>query len=75
MLDEEVKRVLDERIRPLLQQDGGGIEFISIDRAGVVSVHLTGACGNCPGAQLTLQYGVKDILKTEVPGVTDVIAI
>jgi len=72
MLEEAIKKALDE-IRPQLQADGGDIEFISVSDDGKVFVTLTGACGSCPMATMTLKMGVEAHLKKTVPGVTEVI--
>jgi Fe-S cluster biogenesis protein NfuA len=72
------KRVQDviDRIRPLLQADGGDIQVVSIDEpTGKVSVRLQGACRGCPGAAMTLKMGVERHLKEKVPEVTEVIAV
>ncbi len=61
-----------EKIRPLLQRDGGDIELVDVNEDGVVQVRLTGACGGCPMSQMTLKMGVEKALKQEVPGVTRV---
>lgn len=71
-MEEAVKTALDE-IRPMLQADGGNVEFISVSDDGKVSVKLTGACGGCPMAAMTLKMGVESHLKKKVPGVTEVI--
>lgn len=68
---EQVEKVL-EKIRPLLQRDGGDIELIDVKDDGVVQVKLTGACGGCPMSQMTLKMGVEKALKQEVPEVTRV---
>ncbi len=60
-----------EKIRPLLQRDGGDIEFVAVD-AGVVKVKLKGACGCCPMSQMTLKGVVEQTLKKEVEGVQSV---
>ena len=60
-------------IRPALQADGGDVELIGVDE-GVVKVRLTGACGGCPMAKMTLRNGVERILKEKVPEVKEVIA-
>ena len=60
-------------IRPALQADGGDVELIDA-KDGVVSVKLTGACGGCPMATLTLRNGIERVLKEEVPEVKEVIA-
>jgi len=60
-------------IRPALQADGGDVELIDA-KDGVVSVKLTGACGSCPMATMTLRNGIERVLKEEVPEVKKVIA-
>jgi len=64
-----------ERVRPMLQRDGGDVEFVSLSEDGVVSVRLKGACGNCPGAMMTLKMLIEQTLKQEVPGVKEVIGV
>ena len=70
-LTEQVTAVLDE-IRPHLQKDGGDVELVEITGDGIVRVTLTGACGGCPMAQITLKNGIERILKEKVPGVQSV---
>jgi Fe-S cluster biogenesis protein NfuA len=43
-VQEKVKEVLD-KIRPLLQRDGGDVELVEVTPDGVVKVRLKGACG------------------------------
>jgi Fe-S cluster biogenesis protein NfuA len=74
MLEEKVKTAL-ESVRPSLQADGGDVEFVSLSEGGVVSVKLTGACGSCPMAQMTLKNGIESYLKKEVPEVSSVIGV
>ena len=64
-----------DRIKPILQRDGGDVEFVDINENGVVSVRLQGACGNCPGATMTLKMLIEQTLKQEVPGVKEVIGL
>ncbi|MEE9517963.1 MAG: NifU family protein [Candidatus Adiutricales bacterium] len=71
---EKVEAALD-KIRPQLQADGGGIELIDVDDNGLVRVKLTGACGGCPMAQMTLKQGVERVLKMQVPEVKSVESI
>jgi Fe-S cluster biogenesis protein NfuA len=61
-----------EKIRPFLQRDGGDVELVEVTEDGVVKVKLTGACGGCPMAQITLKRGIEARLKEKVPGVTAV---
>ena len=63
-----------EKIRPMLQRDGGDIELVEVND-GVVKVRLTGACKGCPMSQMTLKQGVEKMLLKEVPGLKEVQAI
>ena len=63
----EVEKVLD-KIRPALQADGGDVELVDVEE-GVVKVRLTGACGGCPMATMTLKCGIEAALKEEIPSV------
>jgi Fe-S cluster biogenesis protein NfuA len=74
MFEEQVKTALNN-VRPSLQADGGDVEFVSLSEDGTVSVKLTGACGGCPMAQMTLKMGIENYLKKEVPQVTAVIGV
>jgi Fe-S cluster biogenesis protein NfuA len=56
-----------EKIRPMLQNDGGDIEFVGMDGA-VVKVRLKGSCSGCAFAALTLQYSVERTLRQSFPG-------
>jgi Fe-S cluster biogenesis protein NfuA len=62
-----VENVL-EKIRPALQADGGDVELVDVE-GGVVKVRLTGACGGCPMASVTLKNGIEALLKKEIPSV------
>jgi Fe-S cluster biogenesis protein NfuA len=70
-MEQEIRLAL-EAVRPSLQADGGDVEFLSVDPAGVVKVKLTGECGGCPMAQLTLKMGIEKYLKEHIPEVTSV---
>ena len=61
-----------EKIRPMLQADGGDIELIDVSDDGVVKVKLVGACAGCAMSQYTLKLGVERMLKHEIPEVTTV---
>jgi Fe-S cluster biogenesis protein NfuA len=63
-----------EKIRPMLQRDGGDIELVEVN-GGVVKVRLTGACKGCPMSQMTLKQGVEKLLLKEVPGLKEVQAV
>ena len=55
-----------EEVRPMLQADGGDIEFVAID-GKVVQVRLKGSCSGCAFATMTLQFGVEKTLKKYFP--------
>jgi Fe-S cluster biogenesis protein NfuA len=74
MLEEQIKSALDN-VRPSLQADGGDVEFVSVGDDGIVSLKLTGACGGCPMAQMTLKMGIESYLKKEIPEVTAVVGV
>ena len=71
---EKVEKALD-KVRPMLQADGGNVELVDVSADGVVKLKLTGTCGCCPMSQMTLKMGVERILKQEVPEVKEVIAL
>ena len=73
MLKERVEAAL-EKIRPSLQNDGGDVELIDVDEAGVVKVRLKGACAGCPMSQMTLKQGIESTLKQEIPEVKEVVS-
>ena len=70
----KVKEVLDE-IRPMLQNDGGDLEFVELKADNTVIVKLRGACAGCPGARMTLKMGVERHLKSKIPDVKAVEAV
>ncbi|MEA5000966.1 MAG: NifU family protein [Endomicrobiaceae bacterium] len=71
---EKVEAALN-KIRPSLQADGGNVELVEVTEDGIVKVRLTGACGGCPMATMTLQYGVKKAIMEAIPEVKNVVAI
>ena len=72
-MKERVQVVID-KIRPLLQRDGGDIQLVEVSD-GVVKVKLQGACGSCPMSAMTLKMGVEKQLKQEIPEIKEVVAI
>ncbi len=63
--EENVKAKLEE-VRPMLQADGGDIEFVAL-KDKVVQVRLQGSCAGCAFATMTLQFGVEKTLKKYFP--------
>ncbi|HOK40273.1 MAG TPA: NifU family protein [bacterium] len=70
-MEDKIKTYINEEIAPYLQADGGNIEFVSFEK-GVVKVKLQGACHGCPGAMMTLKFGVEQRLREEFPEVKSV---
>lgn len=70
---EKVESALNQ-IRPALQADGGDVQLIDVNQ-GMVTLKLTGACGGCPMAAMTLRRGIEQVLKERVPEVREVIAV
>lgn len=66
VFNEENVRAEIERIRPMLQADGGDIRFLGLE-GGKVRVTLTGACSGCAFAALTLHHGVESALRKVFP--------
>jgi len=72
-MKEKIQIAID-RVRPALQADGGDVELVEV-KDGVVSVRLTGACGGCPMASMTLKDGIERVIREEVPEVKEVVAV
>ena len=68
---EQIKELLDTRVRPAVAGDGGDIVFRGF-RDGVVRLHLQGACSGCPSSRATLKHGVENMLRHYVPEVVAV---
>jgi len=64
----KVKTILEEYIKPAVEQDGGAIEFHSFND-GVVKVLLKGACSGCPSSMITLKSGIENLLRSMIPEV------
>jgi Fe-S cluster biogenesis protein NfuA len=68
---EQIKELLDTRVRPAVAQDGGDITFHGFDR-GIVYLHMQGACAGCPSSTLTLKMGIENLLRHYIPEVVEV---
>ena len=72
-MENEIKQLL-EKVRPLLQRDGGDVEFVSYED-GIVKVKFQGACSGCPGAQMTLKMVIEKMLKEQFSEVKEVVGV
>jgi Fe-S cluster biogenesis protein NfuA len=72
-LEEQIKQLLEEYVKPAVAQDGGAIDFKSFED-GVVTVTLKGSCSGCPSSTQTLKAGIERLLKQMMPSVKEVVA-
>ena len=63
-----IKELLDTRIRPTVQEDGGDVIYMGFDD-GVVKLRMQGACNSCPSSVVTLKNGVQNMLQFYIPEV------
>ncbi|MGM0581521.1 MAG: NifU family protein [Bacteroidota bacterium] len=67
-LEEQIKNILDEYIKPAVEQDGGAISFHSYEKdTQRVNLLLQGACSGCPSSTITLKAGIENLLKRMLP--------
>ena len=70
---EQIKELIELRVRPAVAQDGGDIVFRQFDKEdGSVYLEMRGACSGCPSSTMTLKSGIENLLKHYVPEVTRV---
>lgn len=62
----QIKSILDEYIRPAVEQDGGAITFHSF-KDGIVTVRLQGSCSGCPSSTVTLKAGIENLFTRMMP--------
>jgi NFU1 iron-sulfur cluster scaffold homolog, mitochondrial len=72
--DDAIKDLLDEYVRPAVENDGGAIDYVGFE-SGIVTVQLKGACSGCPSSTATLKGGIENLLKQYLPEVTEVVAL
>jgi Fe-S cluster biogenesis protein NfuA len=68
---DQIKELLDTRVRPAVASDGGDIVFRGY-KEGVVLLHMQGACSGCPSSRATLKHGIENMLRHYVPEVVGV---
>jgi len=69
-----IKELLDTRIRPVVQEDGGDIEYCGFED-GTVLLKMKGACSSCPSSEATLKHGIENMLQHYVEEVLSVKAV
>jgi Fe-S cluster biogenesis protein NfuA len=70
----QIKELIDSRVRPAVAQDGGDIVFKGFEK-GIVYLHMRGACAGCPSSIATLRHGIENLLRHYVPDVIEVRAV
>ena len=68
---EQIKELIETRVRPAVANDGGDIRYRGF-RSGVVYLQMQGACSGCPSSSATLKHGIEGLLKHYVPEVQEV---
>jgi len=68
---DQIKDLIETRVRPAVANDGGDIIYRGF-RDGVVYLTMQGACSGCPSSTATLKQGIEGLLKHYVPEVTEV---
>ena len=71
--DQRIIDLLEEYIRPAVEQDGGAIYFQSY-QDGIVTLALKGSCSGCPSSSFTLKAGIEGLLKRMIPEIKEVVA-
>lgn len=71
---DQIKEMIETRVRPAVAQDGGDIVFHSF-KDGIVKLEMHGACSGCPSSTATLKSGIENMLKHYVPEVIAVEAV
>mmetsp|Transcript_99890 Transcript_99890/g.271591 ORF Transcript_99890/g.271591 Transcript_99890/m.271591 type:complete len:188 (-) Transcript_99890:227-790(-) len=75
-LEAQIVELLEDRVRPFVQQDGGDVEFHHFDHSdGTMYVTMHGACSGCPKSNVTLQVGIKNMMQHYIPEVKDVVPV
>lgn len=73
-IEQKIRAILDNEIRPAVAMDGGDITFGRFED-GIVYLHLQGACSSCPSSIATLKMGVETRLKEAIPEVKEVVQV
>lgn len=68
---EQIKELIETRVRPAVASDGGDIKYKGFKR-GIVTLQMQGACAGCPSSSATLKQGIEQLLKHYVPEVSEV---
>ena len=73
-IEQKIRQILDDEIRPAVANDGGDITLQRYE-AGIAYLHLQGSCSGCPSSTMTLKMGIETRLREVIPEVTEVVAV
>jgi len=76
LLEKKVKKYVEEQIKPMIQLDGGDVEYVDLDEEeGILKVQLAGACVGCPMSDITLKMGIEREITAKFPEVVEVMTM
>ncbi len=73
-MDGPITALLNEYVKPAVENDGGAIEYVGYED-GIVTVELKGSCAGCPSSTATLKGGIEQLLKSNLEEVKEVVAL
>jgi Fe-S cluster biogenesis protein NfuA len=73
-IENKIRTILDNEIRPAVAMDGGDITFEKFED-GVVYLYLQGSCSGCPSSTATLKDGIERRLQESIPEVKEVVSV
>ena len=71
---DQIKELIETRVRPAVAQDGGDIAYKGY-RDGRLFLSMHGACSGCPSSSVTLKRGIESLIRHYVPEVESVEAV
>merc|ERR1711972_215786 len=75
-VEARIVELLEERVRPFVEQDGGDIEFDRFEPAdGTLYLQMKGSCAGCAQSHATLQEGVRNLMDYYIPEVKNIVGI
>lgn len=73
-IEQQIRDILDEEIRPAVMNDGGDITLDRFEN-GIVYLHMRGSCSGCPSSLMTLKMGIEERLRASIPDVAEVVPV
>jgi Fe-S cluster biogenesis protein NfuA len=71
---DQIKDLIETRVRPAVAQDGGDIIYKGY-KDGRLYLSMHGACSGCPSSSVTLKRGIESLVRHYVPEVLSVEAV